>query len=180
MMYDHNAIGTVCVILILLETALGFGGTISKPVSWVRTSGGRMECSRSAMRHLSATATPLMQKDFPVITRRWRKSTKQLATLGPASSSQEMIEKLFLSGADVFRLNFSHGEHAEKAKVHMFALPKSVPYPFLRSFPPLSSFCPFFLIILFLNKLLFSLTMTELFQTLFHFHTGRLTTLHSL
>jgi len=26
-----------------------------------------------------------------------------------------MIEKLFLSGADVFRLNFSHGEHAEKA-----------------------------------------------------------------
>ena len=49
--------------------------------------------------------------------RRWWKSTKQLATLGPASSSMEMIEKLFLSGADIFRLNFSHGEHAEKAKV---------------------------------------------------------------
>ena len=36
---------------------------------------------------------------------------------GPASSNFEMIEKLFLSGADIFRLNFSHGEHAEKAKV---------------------------------------------------------------
>jgi hypothetical protein len=29
----------------------------------------------------------------------------------------EMIEKLFLSGADVFRLNFSHGEHHEKEQL---------------------------------------------------------------
>lgn len=28
-----------------------------------------------------------------------------------------MIEKLFLSGADAFRLNFSHGEHSEKANL---------------------------------------------------------------
>lgn len=28
-----------------------------------------------------------------------------------------MIEKLFLSGADVFRLNLSHGEHHEKEKL---------------------------------------------------------------
>ena len=48
---------------------------------------------------------------------RFRKATKQLATLGPASSSFEMIEKLFLSGADIFRLNFSHGEHAQKAEL---------------------------------------------------------------
>jgi len=52
-----------------------------------------------------------------VLPGRFRKSTKQLATLGPASSTEEMIEKLFLSGADVFRLNFSHGEHSEKAKL---------------------------------------------------------------
>lgn len=45
---------------------------------------------------------------------RWRKKTKQLATLGPASADFAMIEKLFLAGADVFRLNFSHGEHAQK------------------------------------------------------------------
>ena len=48
---------------------------------------------------------------------RWRKKTKQLATLGPASSSFDMIEKLFLAGADVFRLNFSHGEHAQKKEL---------------------------------------------------------------
>ena len=52
-----------------------------------------------------------------VLESRFRKSTKQLATLGPASNTVEMIEKLFLSGADIFRLNFSHGEHSEKAKL---------------------------------------------------------------
>ena len=37
------------------------------------------------------------------------RKAKILATLGPASSSSDVIEKLFLQGADVFRLNFSHG-----------------------------------------------------------------------
>ncbi|MGD9801831.1 MAG: pyruvate kinase [Hyphomicrobiaceae bacterium] len=40
--------------------------------------------------------------------RRQRKA-KIIATLGPASSDPAMIEKLFDAGADVFRLNFSHG-----------------------------------------------------------------------
>jgi len=44
--------------------------------------------------------------------RRTRKA-KILATLGPASSSAEAIEALFRAGADVFRLNFSHGSHAD-------------------------------------------------------------------
>jgi pyruvate kinase len=55
--------------------------------------------------------------EIDVLDQRFRKATKQLSTLGPASNTFEMIEKLFLSGADVFRLNFSHGEHAEKAKL---------------------------------------------------------------
>ncbi len=38
---------------------------------------------------------------------------KIVATLGPATNGPEEIEKLFLTGADVFRLNFSHGTHAE-------------------------------------------------------------------
>mmetsp|Transcript_31189 Transcript_31189/g.34507 ORF Transcript_31189/g.34507 Transcript_31189/m.34507 type:complete len:579 (+) Transcript_31189:75-1811(+) len=53
----------------------------------------------------------------PKIAQRFRKNTKQLVTLGPASSSKEMIEKLFLAGADVFRLNFSHGSQEQKKEL---------------------------------------------------------------
>ena len=42
--------------------------------------------------------------------RRARKA-KIIATLGPATTSREIIERLFHAGADVFRLNFSHGTH---------------------------------------------------------------------
>lgn len=40
-----------------------------------------------------------------------QKKTKILATLGPASNSLEMIERLIDAGANMFRLNFSHGSH---------------------------------------------------------------------
>jgi pyruvate kinase len=40
-----------------------------------------------------------------------KKRTKILATIGPASDSQEMIESLMRAGVNVFRLNFSHGTH---------------------------------------------------------------------
>jgi len=39
------------------------------------------------------------------------KRTKILATLGPASDTVEKIEGLILAGANMFRLNFSHGSH---------------------------------------------------------------------
>lgn len=39
------------------------------------------------------------------------KQTKIIATMGPASSSESMIEKLITAGVNVFRLNFSHGTH---------------------------------------------------------------------
>ncbi|MGR3435701.1 MAG: pyruvate kinase [Shimia sp.] len=46
------------------------------------------------------------------------RNTKIVATLGPASSDYEMIRKLHETGADVFRLNMSHGTHDEIAARH--------------------------------------------------------------
>jgi len=45
--------------------------------------------------------------------RRTMKKTKIVATIGPASESEENLRKLFLSGLNVCRLNFSHGSHEE-------------------------------------------------------------------
>ncbi|BCS53506.1 pyruvate kinase [Geobacter sp. SVR] len=42
------------------------------------------------------------------------RKTKIVATLGPVSSSPEMIERLINAGVDIFRLNFSHGDYQEK------------------------------------------------------------------
>ena len=41
------------------------------------------------------------------------RNAKIVATLGPASTDKETIQALFEAGADVFRLNFSHGTHAD-------------------------------------------------------------------
>jgi pyruvate kinase len=47
---------------------------------------------------------------------RRHRNAKIVATLGPASSSPEMIRSLFEAGADVFRLNFSHGTREDHKK----------------------------------------------------------------
>ena len=46
--------------------------------------------------------------------------TKIVATLGPASESAEVLEKILRAGTDVVRLNFSHGtaeEHMARAQL---------------------------------------------------------------
>ncbi|MCL4765188.1 MAG: pyruvate kinase [Hyphomicrobiaceae bacterium] len=43
---------------------------------------------------------------------------KIVATLGPASSEPEMLERLFEAGVDVFRINMSHSTHEVARKLH--------------------------------------------------------------
>ena len=45
------------------------------------------------------------------------KKTKIIATLGPASNSKEMIERLIKSGVDVLRVNFSHADHKDVKRI---------------------------------------------------------------
>ncbi|MGQ3048770.1 MAG: pyruvate kinase [Niveispirillum sp.] len=62
---------------------------------------------------------------------RRHRHAKIVATVGPASNTPEKLKELFLAGADVFRLNFSHGTHDDHAKVHaaIRALEKEVGRP---------------------------------------------------
>jgi pyruvate kinase len=49
-----------------------------------------------------------------------QRSTKIVATLGPASSDAETLKRMLVAGVDVVRLNFSHGtaaDHQERARV---------------------------------------------------------------
>src|SRR5512138_3297251 len=49
--------------------------------------------------------------------RQIRSQTKVIATIGPTSSSKEVLEKMFHEGIDVCRLNFSHGTHEDHLHV---------------------------------------------------------------
>ena len=62
-------------------------------------------------RYLLATTQPLIYKTF---MRRHRQA-KIVVTLGPSVSTKKSIRTLFEAGADVFRLNFSHGTHKDHA-----------------------------------------------------------------
>jgi pyruvate kinase len=49
-----------------------------------------------------------------------RRKTKIVATIGPASSSREVLERMIAAGVDVVRLNFSHGkaeDHIQSANL---------------------------------------------------------------
>ena len=98
-------------------TSFAYGSAGSYLDTLSRTDAIAAEMLDSSRKASTAASAPAVATDNFKSSPRWRKKTKQLATLGPASSDFEMIEKLFLAGADVFRLNFSHGEHAEKKEL---------------------------------------------------------------
>src|SRR5512136_2835943 len=70
--------------------------------------------------------------------------TKIVATIGPASNTPEMLERLIYAGLNVARLNFSHGDFgghaetiariraAEKATGHRVAIMADLPGPKMR------------------------------------------------
>jgi pyruvate kinase len=72
----------------------------------------------------------MTRREQPRIDPRGRK-VKILATIGPASRSPEMLERLVRAGADAFRLNMSHGAHAdhEAAIIAIRALEKQYARP---------------------------------------------------
>ncbi|MBN1958495.1 MAG: pyruvate kinase [Desulfuromonadales bacterium] len=45
------------------------------------------------------------------------RSTKIVATIGPATESEEQLGRLMKAGVNVFRLNFSHGDHENKETI---------------------------------------------------------------
>ena len=59
------------------------------------------------------------------------RKTKIICTIGPASESLEMLEKLYNAGMNVVRLNMSHGDHESHAKVirSIRTLNKKVKFP---------------------------------------------------
>ncbi|MBX2843123.1 MAG: pyruvate kinase [Flammeovirgaceae bacterium] len=56
--------------------------------------------------------------------------TKIVATVGPASNTKEKLHELIVAGVDVFRLNFSHGNHKQHQEVinHIRDLNKTFKY----------------------------------------------------
>jgi pyruvate kinase len=68
------------------------------------------------MDKLLKPAITTLNRAFPDLMSEKRR-TKIIATIGPASSSPEIIRLLILAGMDVTRLNFSHGSYEDHAAV---------------------------------------------------------------
>lgn len=105
----------IAVHFALIGLSHAFTGNVpfaSKQTATTMREWSPLMVSSMPTQRTEASITPMEVN--PKLNQRFRKKTKQLATLGPASSNMEMIEKLFLAGVDVFRLNFSHGSHEEK------------------------------------------------------------------
>src|SRR3954468_5567274 len=74
----------------------------------------RTKATRSPSRHATSVASRSFRAaSFCYISPPMLRSTKIVATLGPASSEPAILERMIRAGVDVVRLNFSHGTAAD-------------------------------------------------------------------
>src|SRR3954462_9505127 len=52
---------------------------------------------------------------WPIMKGFYMRQTKIIATVGPASDSDDLLDALIAAGTDIVRLNFSHGTHESQA-----------------------------------------------------------------
>ena len=81
---------------------------------------------------MSKNIDKYLHKDFDKEAGRQHafKRTKIVATVGPACDTYEKLLELVKAGVNVFRLNFSHGNHEDKAKIieHIRQINRKEPY----------------------------------------------------
>ena len=67
------------------------------------------------------------------------RKTKMVCTIGPASDSELMIEKLIRAGMNIARLNFSHGSYSQHAlsieRIRKIAARLNLPVAILQDLP---------------------------------------------
>ncbi len=92
--------------------------TIQRAGRIVSTHGYEVSVFSRSIRAMRSIGRKIWRIDASVNMRSWAlamrrsRKTKIVATLGPASHTQEHIRNLFLAGVDVFRINMSHTTHA--------------------------------------------------------------------